>query len=318
MVERLIRIQEVGGSTPLVGSKGDKIMHADSWLLKQRQGLNLESKELMTESRIREWYKKWCGEVYISFSGGKDSTVLLHMVRKIYPEVPAVFIDTGLEFPEIKAFVEKVDNVVWLRPKMPFREVIEKYGYPIVSKENAQKIHEIRTTNSDKLRNKRLYGDEKGYGKLSEKWKFLLDADFNISAKCCDVMKKRPAKSYEKETHRKPFVGTMASDSHGRRTSYLRRGCNAYDCARPMSTPLAFWLEEDIWEYLRKYDLPYSKIYDMGYLRTGCVFCGFGAQYGDGENKFQMLKRTHPKLHSYCMDKLGFRRVLKFMGLPCE
>ena len=83
---------------------------------------------------ITEWYKHWEEKVYVAFSGGKDSTVLLHLVRSIYPEVPAVFSDTGLEYPEIKAFVRSVENVVWLRPKMSFKEVIEKYGYPVVSK----------------------------------------------------------------------------------------------------------------------------------------------------------------------------------------
>lgn len=65
---------------------------------------------------------------YISFSGGKDSTVLLHLVRKLYPEIEAVFVDTGLEYPEIKQFVKSIDNVTILRPKMMFNEVINKYG----------------------------------------------------------------------------------------------------------------------------------------------------------------------------------------------
>ena len=70
--------------------------------LLQRQSLPLEAKIRMTEIRIRDWYDYWDGNVYVSFSGGKDSTVLLHIVRSMYPEVPAVFSDTGLEFPEIR------------------------------------------------------------------------------------------------------------------------------------------------------------------------------------------------------------------------
>ena len=87
------------------------------------QSLPLESKVLMTERRIAEWIERF-GEdgVYVSFSGGKDSTVLLHMVRRLYPNVPAVFVDTGLEYPEIREFVKTIDNVVWLRPKMNFKK----------------------------------------------------------------------------------------------------------------------------------------------------------------------------------------------------
>ena len=93
------------------------------WQLQQMQALPLEAKILKTQQRIREWYEHWDGNVYVSFSGGKDSTVLLHIVRGMYPDVPAVFSDTGLEFPEIRAFVKTIPNVTWLRPAMSFRQV---------------------------------------------------------------------------------------------------------------------------------------------------------------------------------------------------
>ena len=99
----------------------------------------------MTKRRISEWVE-YFGEdgVYVSFSGGKDSTVLLDLVRKSYPEIPAVFVDTGLEYPEIREFVRTFENVVWLKPKMNFRKVIEKYGYPFFSKEISECIAESR------------------------------------------------------------------------------------------------------------------------------------------------------------------------------
>jgi len=103
------------------------------------QAAPLNVKVMLTKQRIRDWVNHYGEEgVYVSFSGGKDSTVLLTLVREMYPNVPAVFCDTGLEYPEIREFVKTWDNVVWLKPKMNFRQVIEKYGYPMISKEVAE------------------------------------------------------------------------------------------------------------------------------------------------------------------------------------
>lgn len=95
------------------------------------QSWDLDRKIQVTTARIMEWYEHYNGLVYVAFSGGKDSTVLLDLVRRIYPDVPAVFCDTGLEFPEIRQFARSVENVVVLRPEMNFKKVIETYGYPI-------------------------------------------------------------------------------------------------------------------------------------------------------------------------------------------
>jgi len=286
----------------------------ETWQLQQRQSLPLQAKIVLSQDRIRKWYSHWNGDVYVSFSGGKDSTVLLDLVRSIYPDVPAVFVDTGLEYPEIREFVKTIDNVIWLKPKMRFDKVIEKYGYPVVSKENAQKIFEIKNTKSDKLRNKRLYGDINGNGKLPEKWKSLVDAPFKVSHMCCNKIKKEPVKRYEKESNRKPIVGTMAENSRLRKTSYLQHGCNAFDSKRPMSTPIAFWTEEDIWNYIKEKELSYSKIYDIGYKNTGCMFCMFGVHLEKQPNKFQLMQETHPKQYDYCINKLGCGKVMDYIN----
>lgn len=122
---------------------GEQKTKHTSYDLAQMQSLPLEQKVIMSQRRIQEWYDYWDGQVYVSFSGGKDSTVLLDIVRKMYPDVPAVFVNTGLEYPEIQAFVKEHENVTILRPKMRFDEVLKTYGYPVLSKAIAQKLEAV-------------------------------------------------------------------------------------------------------------------------------------------------------------------------------
>lgn len=119
-------------------------MRHEAYELAQYQSLPLDAKVRMTKQRIKAWYEYWDGHVCVSFSGGKDSTVLLHLVRSMYPDVPAVFSDTGLEYPEIRKFAMSQPNVVTVRPKMIFPEVIKTYGYPVISKEIAEAIYYAR------------------------------------------------------------------------------------------------------------------------------------------------------------------------------
>ena len=280
----------------------------------QMQSLPLDIKIRMTKERIQQWYEYWDGQVYISFSGGKDSTVLKHIVDSMYDDVPSLFVNTGLEYPEIQKFAMSQKNVVTVRPEMRFDEVIKKYGYPVPTKEQSAFIQEYRTTKSDKLKAIRINGNKHGRGKISDKWLCILDAPFNVSDKCCDVMKKKPAKTYEKTTGRKAIIGTLASESTLRKTQWVRYGCNAFESKRPTSQPLSFWTEQDILHYLKQFDVPYCSVYgdivpvDDGTLlkttgcdRTGCIFCMFGWHLEKEPNRFQRLKETHPRQYEYCI-----------------
>ena len=289
-----------------------------SELLKDRQAYSLNGKVYLSKQRIKEFYDHFNGKVYVSFSGGKDSTVLLDLVRSMYPEVPAVFVDTGSEYPEIKEFVKTFDNVTWLKPKIPFNQVIEKYGYPVISKEQSQYIHQYRTAKSEKTKETRWNGNKWGQGKISKKWRSCVDAPFKISDKCCDVMKKAPVKKYEKETGRHPIIGTMACESSHRKTLYIKTGCNAFELKRPKSTPIAFWMEKDVWDYIEVKGLPYCKVYDNGVDRTGCMFCMFGVHLEKGKNRFQLMKDTHPKQYDYCINKLGCGKVMDYIGVKYD
>jgi 3'-phosphoadenosine 5'-phosphosulfate sulfotransferase (PAPS reductase)/FAD synthetase len=296
------------------------------WQLRQFQALPLEIKIAKSKLRIREWYDHFGGQVYCSFSGGKDSLVLLHLVRSEYPNVPAVFSDTGLEFPEIRAFVKTMPDVTWVKPDLTFRQVIEKHGFPVISKEQSDWIYRARGGNPQ-VYQKNVLGlmpdGSKTRFHISEKWKYLLNAPFLIGAGCCLEMKKKPLERYAKDAERVPFIGTMASESMLRTQKWLETGCNAFDNKKPKSAPLSFWLDVDIWEYIRTFNLPYCKAYDMGYAGTGCIFCMYGVHLEGEPNRFQRLQKTHPKLWRYCMKDweaggLGLRRVLEYIGVPYE
>lgn len=319
--------------------------------LKQMQSVPLEGKILMSKERIRQWYEYWNSEVYVSFSGGKDSTVLKHIVDGMYNDVPALFVNTGLEYPEIQRFVKDIkagkydcfnSDVEIVRPEMRFDEVIKKYGYPVVSKEVAKKIYEGRQATKNGLVDNYATRQFNGTyvsknGKTNaysiEKWKYLYESNIPISDRCCSVMKKKPSKLYEKQTRRKAIIGTMASESKLRYSNWLKHGCNAFEKGNPTSQPLSFWTEQDIYHYIKKYNVPYCSVYGdivpkieteqlkgqvtifealddyencelqtTGCDRTGCIFCMFGCHLEKEPNRFQRLKQTHPRQYEYCIN----------------
>ena len=143
-------------------------------------------------------------------------------------------------------------------------------------------------------------------------------------------MKKRPFKEYSKQTGKRGFIATMASESRLRTSVYLKNGCNAINSSNPYSMPLGFWTEQDILQYLIEYNIPYcpiygeikqdkkGKYYTTGEHRTGCMFCMFGCHLEKSPNRFQRMKTTHPKLHDYCINKLKCGEVLDFIGVKYD
>ena len=297
------------------------------------QKLPLDLKVMMTKARIREWVSHFGTDgVYVSFSGGKDSTVLLHLVREEYPNIEAVFVNTGLEYPEIQKFVKSFENVTILRPKMSFVDVIKKYGYPIVSKEVAECIDGARKAEKQGIINQRIKqmnGDwTDKTGKKSqfnhENYKPLMYVDFKISNKCCNVMKKSPSHSYAKKTGKVQMTAQMADESRLRKQKWLQNGCNGFDMKLPTSNPMSFWTEQDVLQYISQNNIPIASVYGeiipdtfndgqmaidnslvdlkcSGCDRTGCIFCGFSAHLDKGMSRFERLKRTHPRQYEYCL-----------------
>lgn len=223
---------------------------------------------------------------------------------------------------------------------MRFDEVIKTYGYPVATKRVADAVEGAKR-NPNSTRAKMMRGEYGGRldGKQSKfdytKWQYLMDAPFNVSAKCCDVMKKRPIKQYGKETGRIPIIGTMAAESQSRKAEWFKSGCNAFDSPDPISRPMSFWTEQDVLQYIQEYNLEIASVYgdivtdDNGDLyttdcdRTGCMFCIFGAHLQPQPNRFQRMKETHPRQYDYCMRPidekgLGLREVLDYIGVPYE
>ena len=324
----------------------------EAYELKQMQSLPLDIKIRMTKERIEQWYEHWDGMVYVSFSGGKDSTVLKHIVDSMYDDVPAVFVNTGLEYPEIQKFVRSIkaskydcfnSDIEIIRPEMRFDEVIKRYGYPLFSKIVAYNIeygrkalirgdtemfeHYVEGKRLNKKTGKTYYF--MGLSKIAKK---VFESEIPVSNKCCDVMKKDPAKKYEKQTGRKAFIGTLAQESSEREKWWLKHGCNGFTKKRPTSQPLSFWTEQDILHYIKQFDVPYCSVYGeivpvddgeqfegqlttfdvlndyegtllktTGCDRTGCIFCMFGCHLEKEPNRFQRLKETHPRQYEYCI-----------------
>lgn len=377
--------------------------------LHQMQALSLNSKIAMTITRVKGWLNAFDDECYISFSGGKDSTVLVDIIHNKMgrSDIPLVYVDTGLEYPEIREFVKGYgDKVIWLKPKMSFKQVVSQYGYPFFSKETAEAIFYARKYL--KTLKEKSVDDEKQvvgynniadllgidrridknnkdfinikYGKLTQnelfdmpirarqvlgvkgnytnmynktKYRFMLDAPFEVHNACCSVMKKAPVHKFSKESNKKPITAQMASESRLRTQNWLQNGCNGFDMKSPISNPMAFWTEQDVLMYIKKNNLPICSVYgdivednydgqlsfndieewsNMGIFdaknptlkttgceRTGCMFCGFGCHLEKSPNRFEKMKITHPKQYEYIMKSwedggLNFKEVIDWIN----
>lgn len=242
--------------------------------LSQWQAIPLNIKVLMTKQRIRDWVNTYgLSAVYVSFSGGKDSTVLLHIAREMYGnDLLAIFADTGLEYPEIRSFVREFENVMWIKPKMNFRQVIETYGYPFISKPIAKRRWEYGNAleNGKDVTQTSAYKEFNGDGTYimngiekksyfnKKKWKFLLDSPFKLSHKCCDVMKKD---CFKQVKNLRPITAQMAHESMDRKRAWAKNGCNAYDAANPTSSPMAFWTDQDVLMYIKQKNIKIASVY---------------------------------------------------------
>ena len=159
--------------------------------LNYRRGWTLQQKIDHTLGVIDQFYSYTDGKVYVGYSGGKDSTVLLHLIRRVFDRnVLAVFVNTGNEYPDIVRFVRATDNVKVIHPELTVKDVIHKYGFPLISKEQSKFLHDVRHTKNESVIRNRLYNENKSKYAISRKWRFLVNAPFEISDHCCKFLKK--------------------------------------------------------------------------------------------------------------------------------
>lgn len=273
--------------------------------LEERLSWTLDQKIDHCIGTIENFVSRTGHKVYVSFSGGKDSTVLLDIARRYYDkDILGVFCNTGNEYPEIVKFVHSIDNITVLNINTNMVSIIKEKGFPLVSKDVSEKVRQLQHSKSSKLIDIRLYGYRdhgNRKGKLATKWQYLKDAPFDISEKCCDVMKKSRFKKYEKESGLYPLIGIRTMESRQRTMEYIKRGgCSAFTGRRPRSFPISIFTDNDIEEYIRRYNVEICPIYnDPAVRRTGCMCCGFGAD--QDPKHFEYLYNHYPKAYAYFM-----------------
>jgi phosphoadenosine phosphosulfate reductase len=204
----------------------------------------------------------------IAFSGGKDSTVVLHLVRSVDPTIQAVFCNTGVEYPETVRFCRSIENLVELKPTKTFWQCVDEYGWPVL-----------------KSKAKHGHGNP-----------------------CCRWLKERPAEIYYKENDIDlVFTGLTKDESNLRQLFLTYRGPYYYakSQGRYKCHPIHDWTENEVWEYIYSYDLPYNPIYDNGAVRCGCGPC---TAYISWKKR---LARENPKLLRIVLQKQG-QAQLKF------
>lgn len=278
------------------------------------RSMSLETKIIQTKFLIRQAVNTFGEEkCYISYSGGKDSTVLSHIAKQLYPNILHLFANTTNEYPETLKHIqwEKTENGTNIITVLPidakgeiwtFKKVVERYGYPMFSKRIANAIRTYQHAQTERTKQNSIDYINRNFKKY-DKYKEL-----PISDKCCEKLKKEPLRRKAKELGMECVIlGVLASESYQREKDWLENGCNVFFKFKDnQCKPLSFWTESDILEYIEKYNVKVSDLYNMGYKRNGCMYCGFGVQLEEPEsNRYKKLKETHPIQYSYFINNFG-------------
>ena len=251
----------------------------------------------------------------------------------------------------------KRGTMIYLKPLKSKVEVIREYGYPIISKDKAGKIELLQNPSAKNttVRHAIMTGETGTYGgnktietgshmRLPQKWLELFGgpeneqygtnyqtAPFKVSNKCCGWMKERPCDRYAKQTKRSPYIGLMASEGGQREKVLSKTGCNYYGKTVTRSCPFAIFSRQDILQLALDMGTPVPDIYGeirknpiTGLLettraqRTGCNMCGFGIHIEKRPHRFDRLRHDNPKEWEFWMYKMGWGKVLDYIGVDWE
>lgn len=246
------------------------------------------SNEFMLQDRlqkIKQIIRKYGEEnFYVSFSGGKGSTVLSALIDMALPDnkIPRVYANTGIEYRLILDFVEREKEkphkweLIILKPTIPIKPMLEKEGYPFKSKEHAAVVASWQGGNKDGLWVKHYLEKEGRFGLPAKlRYQFTDDNKLKISEKCCYRLKEEPLHNYQKENNRPYGILGLMREEGGRRN---KAECLAFQGDKLKNfQPLAPMTKE--WEewFIKAYEIDISDIYKPPYNfeRTGCKGCPF-------------------------------------------
>ncbi len=234
-----------------------------------KQQLPYEAKIQHAIIRAREFHHEMESKgkgVHVSV-GGLDSITLFLFLHSIGIKCCAISASSLEDKSIVK--VHKALGVENVPPEMSKTEVLKTFGYPILSKEIANKIHMLQHPSEENktTRHAILTGQTGEFGgyrvshrmKLSQKWLKLFggadaegkamgyqEAPFKVSDRCCEFLKERPCEKWAKEHNSRPYTGLMASE-HGRRERILiQTGCNYYGKNGARSCPFAIFQRNDL------------------------------------------------------------------------
>ena len=241
---------------------------------------------------------------YISFSGGKDSTVLSNLVDLAIPNnaIPRVYANTGIELNMIRDFVLEMqktdDRIVVIKPSVPIKQMLDKNGYPFKSKEHSLYLSEYqRMGEKSACYNRYLFPSEnrKRYGcpKIL-RYQFTKKFNIKISKKCCDELKKKPIKNWAKENNKTFCITGLIREEGG-----TRNNISCFNLKQKKFHPLAPVTKE--WEnwFIDKYNIKICDIYKSPYNfeRTGCKGCPFAI---DLQKELDILEKYFPTERKQC------------------
>lgn len=257
--------------------------------------------------KIQSIVKKYGGEnFYISFSGGKDSTVVSALVDIALPnnKIPRVYANTGIEYNMVRDFVfdmkKKDDRVIVIKPSVPIKEMLEREGYPFKSKQHAQmwSIWNNNHNNTSVIKYKDgLYNFSSNKCPKILKYQFSDDFNIKLSDKCCLRMKEDPLHKWQKENNKPYGILGIMREEEGRRSTAQ---CLAFRGKKLKNfQPLAPITKE--WEewFIETYNIKICDIYKPPYnfTRTGCKGCPFAINL---QHNLDILKKYFPEERKQC------------------